>query len=503
MNLRRWTLAAGFIAIACNPTADPGPSNAPEPSMPSTQTPTSPVVWPDEDYRYQRPEPRTPAALQVPQIERFQLESGIDVYLAPRPTLPTVSMWLSLPTGGAADPAGKRGLASVCMSLIGQGTKSLSKVPFEERQADLAANISSGATAESINVGMSTLRRALEPTLDLWAETLREPGFREEDLNRLRARRITALAQNKAAPDPLARRLWRSVVMGPTHPYGRITTEAGYRSISIDDCKKFHRTLGPQNARLFVAGAITEAEIRAHVEPRLAGWSGSTPELPPMPEPSPREGTIFLAHVDDAAQSKIYIGHPGPDRTAPDYEANRMMAAILGGSFSGRVNMNIREDKGFAYGARARFTYFKQGGWFAATTSVRTDATRASLDELGKEIRRMRTSPVTAEELEREQQAILLSLPANFSTARRMLGTYSSLAFFGLPMDYYDGFVKRVRSVSANSIQRAAAKNLRASDYKVLVVGDAAQIRDELRALAASGTFGPHKTLVELDANGG
>lgn len=463
---------------------------------------TSPVVWPDEDYRYTRPEPRTRAALRVPAIERFELDSGIEVFLAPRPTLPTVSMWLSLPTGGAADPVGKRGLTSLCMSLVGQGTQSLSKVPFEERQADLAANISSGATAESVNVGMSTLKRALEPTLDLWAETLREPGFREEDLERLRARRLTSLAQNKAAPDPLARRLWRSVVMGSSHPYGRITTESGYRSISVADCKKFHKSLGPANARLFVAGAITEAEIREHIELRLAGWKGDTPELPPMPEATPREGTIFLAHVDEAAQSKIYIGHPGPDRTAPEYEANRMMAAILGGSFSGRVNMNIREDKGFAYGARARFTYFKSGGWFSTTTSVRTDATRASLDELAKEIQRMRTSPVSEEELERERQAILLSLPANFSTARRMLGTYSSLAFFGLPMDYYDGFVKRVQSVSANSIQTAAAKNLRATDYKVLVVGDATKIRDELQSLAAAGTFGPHKTVIELDADG-
>jgi zinc protease len=461
----------------------------------------SAIVWPDEEHRYTRPKPRPPAELQIPPIETFRIEPGIDVYLAPRPSLPTVTMWLAFPSGSVADPKNRAGLTSTCVSLLEEGTASLDKVAFEERQADLASNVWANADEESISVGMSSLVRTLEPTLDLMVEMVRKPGLRQADLDRIRSRRVAALAQAKAAPGSLGRRLWDSVVYGPDHAHGRLTTVASYKAIKLADCRRVVQSLRPGNARLFVAGAITREEIVRLVEPRLAGWTGTTPALPELPPPASRKGTIFFVHVAGAAQSQIYVGHPGPPRVAPDYEANRLMAAILGGSFSGRVNMNIREDKGFAYGARARFSYTKELGSFEATTSVRSDATESALRELAKEIQRIRTSPVTDEELEREQQAVVLSLPADFSTARRMLGTYASLVFYGLPLDYYDGFVKRVEALDASAVQAAAARNLRATDFKVLVVGDGAVIRAGLEKIASEGIFGG-EGVVQLDGDG-
>jgi predicted Zn-dependent peptidase len=489
------------LALSGCPRGDAPVTAPPRAEATASLSDGSAIVWPDEEHRYTRPKPRPPAELQIPPIETFRIEPGIDVYLAPRPSLPTVTMWLSFPTGSVGDPKGRAGLASVCMELMEEGTASQDKVAFEERQADLASSVWADANAESINVGLSALTRTLEPTLDLMVEMLRKPGLRQADLDRLRSRRLAGLAQAKAAPSSLARRLWEPVVFGPDHGHGRLTTAASYKAIKLAHCRRLVQSLRPGNARLFVAGAITREEIASLLEPRLTGWSGETPEAPQLSAATPRKGTIFFAHVPGAAQSQIYVGHPGPARQAEDYEASKLMASILGGSFSGRVNMNIREDKGFAYGARARFSYHKQHGTFAATTSVRSDATESALRELAKEIQRIRTAPVGAEELERERQAELLGLPADFSTARRMLGMYSSLVFYGLPLDYYESYVQRIEAIDHAAVQEAAVKHLRATDFKVLVVGDGAVIRAGLERIAADGIFGS-EGVVQLDGDG-
>jgi zinc protease len=211
---------------------------------------------------------------------------------------------------------------------------------------------------------------------------------------------------------------------------------------------------------------------------------------------------VFFVDIPGAAQSQLYIGHPGPSRNEPDYEATRLMAAVLGGGFASRINMNIREDKGYAYGARAGFSYNKTGGTFAASSSVRTDATVPALREIVTEIRKIRSAPVEAEELERERDGTLLGLPAQFSTARRVQGTYANLVFFGLPLDYYEQFQARVRAATPADLEEAARKHLRDDGFKVLVVGDGATIRESLRALAAEEGLLGAEGFVELDGDG-
>jgi predicted Zn-dependent peptidase len=177
------------------------------------------------------------------------------------------------------------------------------------------------------------------------------------------------------------------------------------------------------------------------------------------------------------------------------------MASILGGGFTSRINMNIREDKGFAYGARAGFSYNRHHGVFAATSSVHTEKTGASLREIAKEIGKMRTTDVTEEELSREKNAILLGMPARFASASRVMRSFSNLVFYGLPLDYYDGFQERIRSATAADLRKVAEKHLRESDFKVLVVGDGAVIREDLEAIAKEGVLGG-KGLVVLDEDG-
>ena len=504
--MKRLVAAVGLVLLAaCSKdlqTKPPMDAEAPAPD----ETPRA-TVWPDESFRYQSPEPGAVPQVEAPTPHVFELDSGVTVYLVARDNIPTVSLSLVFPTGSVIDPVGKRGVAGTCMDLIEQGTEALDKPAFEARKADLASGVGAFANAETSGVSMSCLHRTFADTADLMLDMLERPGLRQRDLDRVRSRRQANLTQNKAAPGSLGRRLWRSVVWGPEHPYGRLTSTAQYDTMTVDDCRGWLKRLGPQGASMFVAGATTEAEIRKLFDERLAAWGSDargkvrasvTLEAPAA---TPREGTLFFVDVPGAAQSQIYVGHPGPKRQDAGYEATTIMSHILGGSFSSRINMNIREDKGYAYGARARFSYRRTGGTFAATSSVRSDATAASIREMVKEIRALRASGVTEEEMEREREGMLLRLPAQFSTARRVRNTVSNLVYFGLPLDYYEGYQKRIEALQPSDLQRAAATHLRDGGWVVLVVGDGAVVREPLRALVDDGTLGG-KAFIELDGDG-
>lgn len=465
------------------------------------------MTFPDEAFRRHAPVPRPAARVRIPAIDTFLLEGGVTVYLAARDTLPTVSLSVSLPTGTIADPPGQRGLVGLSMDLVEQGTARLDKAAWAAARADLAASVYTYANTETMGFGLASLHRDFAATAELAFEMIETPGMRTRDLERLRVHRKSNLAQNKAAPASLARRLWPAVIHGPQHPYGKPTTAAEYDAIGVPHCAAHWASQGPDGASMFVAGATSEAEIRAVLEPRLAAWGDGTEGVPRrspaplVPPPAPMHGTIFFAHVAGASQSQIFVGHPGPLRTAPDYEATRLMAQILGGGFSSRLNMNIREDKGYAYGARAGFSYRKTCGTFFASSSVQTAATLPALREIAAEIEAMRAAPVHADELRREQDGTLLGLPASFSTAQRVRSTYANLVFYGLPLNWYEGFQSRLAAVTVDDVLVAARTHLRERDHTVLVVGDGEVVRDDLVRLAHEGVFGD-AGFVELDPDG-
>lgn len=490
------SLACVASLAACgSPKADTkSPEVAP---APTSQEP----VWPDEPYRAEQPLAGATPQVVIPQVQTFTLKNGIEVYLLERHELPVVSMQLSFDVGSVSDPASRVGLASLAMDLFDEGTKKLDKIAFEERQADLASSVWASAGRESSTVGIQTLKRNLEPTLELLSEMLSAPGMRKGDLERLREQRRIRLAQARATPGGAGRRLWGSVVFGAKHPYGHVGTEKHLDAIRLKDCTRFVKKLGAKGARLFVVGDVTRQEVETVVGDKLGGFKGNSPTGTKVSAATPRAGTVFLVDIPGAAQSSIRVGHTGPLRTAADYESTYLMAAILGGSFSSRINMNLREEHGYTYGARAGFSYYLQGGSFAASSSVRTDATGASLREVAKELQTMRTTDVSAEELAREKDGTLLALPSRFATGRSTLGTFAQLVRFGLPLDYYGGYQERVRAVDIAAVRKAAQAHLKSDGVKVLVVGDAEKIRADLDALVSEKVFGDGP-LVVLDADG-
>jgi predicted Zn-dependent peptidase len=219
---------------------------------------------------------------------------------------------------------------------------------------------------------------------------------------------------------------------------------------------------------------MTADQVRASFEEPLAAWKGAMPKAPKVAKAAPMKGSIFFVNIAGAAQSSVTLGHFGPVRTAKDYTATSMMATILGGGFTSRVNMNLREDKGYAYGARGGFSYTRTGSTFGAGANVRTDSTYQTMIELMREVREMKSAarPPSEAEIAREKSSSIQGLPASFATGRATLGMFRGLVYFGLPLDYYNGYVDRVTAVTAKEIEQAAAKHLDPDHARFIVVGD-------------------------------
>jgi predicted Zn-dependent peptidase len=494
------TIGLGTGAVACRPDREPVDPGAGSAATDQDAAPPA-LVWPDEEFRYEAPEPGPIAELKLPELETFELANGIDVYLMRQQVLPTMYMSLQFDMGEISDPSSKIGMTSLCMDLIGEGTKSLDKVAFEEKQADHAVSVWSRGGTETSSVGLRALKKESSAGLDLVSEMMREPGLRQADLDRLRDRAKARLEQSRATPSSIARRLYGSLVYGAKHPYGRMETEKSLDAVTVADCRKVAAKLKPNGARLFVVGMTSPEELKKELDERWKWWKGKAPRPRKVGSPKPRKGQIVFVDAPKANQSQVWVGHPGPARTAKDYEATEVMAQILGGGFSSRINMNLREDKGFSYGGRGGFRYARNGSYFVASSAVRADSTAASLREIAAEIGTMRSSEPSEEEMQREIEGRLLALPAQFGSATRSSFAFQSLVFYGLDLDWYAQYQERLKALDPAAVQQAARDHLQDGDFTVLVVGDASVVLDDLRQLADEKVFGSGG-LVVVDADG-
>ncbi|MBA2479176.1 MAG: insulinase family protein, partial [Planctomycetes bacterium] len=363
-----WSLTATAIAAACF-LASCGTEPRPEAPARATDAVAGPqsLTFPDDSFRAVQPPPAQQTPFAQPRAVTFTMGDGCEVLLVERHALPTVSIELVCDGGAIDDPVGKEGLASLSLALMGEGTERLEKIAFREALADIAANVTASATTDQQSVSMTSLTRTLDDAIALWAETIARPGLRQADFDRLIKARLTSLQQIAGAPQRISTRLRDRVAWGPDHPYGRVFTAASTSAIALADCRTYiAERFRTAPARLYVVGDITEAQIRARIAPHLAAVRGSRAESARLGPAAPREGRVFLVDKPGAAQSMVSVLKPGPLRTADDYPQTAILGAILGGGFSGRINMNIREKNGYAYGAFGGFLYQRAGSVFHA-----------------------------------------------------------------------------------------------------------------------------------------
>jgi zinc protease len=442
---------------------------------------------------YAQPKPKPDPSFKLPQVQRRKLSNGLEVLIVEQHELPVVNMNLVLRTGGAADPQDRAGLASLTAALIDEGTKSRSALDISNQLAAIGARLGTGSDSDSAGLNLLTLSKHLDRALEIYADVVTNPSFPESELELQRKSRLATLMQRRDDANAIAGVVYASLLYGRNHPYGHpaIGDEQSVRAITNSDITSFYETYyRPNNAALIVTGDVTPATLLPKLERAFANWKrGEVPavniQLPPMRD----KATLYIVDKPGAAQSVLMIGQVGQSRSTPDYFPLIVMNTMLGGQFTSRVNMNLREEKGYTYGARTSFDYRRSAGPFAATAGVQTAVTKESVFEFLKELRGIRGErPVTPAELEFSKQAIIRGFPRTFETPEQMANRLTDVVLYNLPDDYFNNYIARVRAVSVEDINRVANRYLDPSKMAILVVGDRKVIEPGLRSLTDVGT---------------
>ena len=440
----------------------------------------------DEAWRKDAPKPGQASPIQLPTPASFQLANGLTVFLNARPGLPVVSANLVVKTGSGANPAGKPGLASFTAVMLDQGTASRSALEIADRVAQLGASLRTSSTMDSTQTRGSSLRRNFEGLLELIADVNRRPAFPAQEIERQRASRLGSLAQQREAPGTVANAAMFAALYGTSHPYGylELGTETSNKAMTKDDLQAFwSQNFVPNNAALIVSGQITEAELRPLVEKAFGDWARGTPSTPALGDPSTTAARLVVVDKPGAPQTELRVSTIGAPRSTPDYEAMRVMNEELGGLFSSRINLNLREEHGYTYGAGSQFVFRRTAGPFLVATGVRTDVTAPAVSEILKEIRRMRDTPMTNDELTMAKDSLVRSMPSDFQTSDDVTATTAAIYVYDLGLDYFSKYRSRLTAVTADQAKAAAEKYLVPEKLVVVAVGDRSKIGNALQGL--------------------
>jgi zinc protease len=440
--------------------------------------------------RSRLPEVTGEVPVTFPGFQRDTLSNGLKLIVVERPEIPVVGLRLVLDAGYAADQFARPGTASMAMAMLDEGTKTRSSLQISEELALLGATLSAGSSLDTSSVSLSVLVEKLAPSLEIFADVLLNPVFPQKELDRLRKVYLAALGQEKTQPVSMALRVVPKLLYGDGHAYAQpltgTGTEATLAALTRDDLVSFHaRWIRPNHATLIIVGPVTTASIKSQLEKLLGNWAPGDIPAKQIASVAPRPNrTLYLLDKPGADQSVIFAGQLIPPRADPDDIAIEAMNDVLGGQFTARLNMNLREDKHWAYGAYS-FAYDARGQRpLLAYASVQTDKTAESLTEIRNEMAGIvGDRPATPEEVALVKRSNTLSLPGQWETGGAILGSISELVEFGLPDDYWNNYATAIRALTPETVNKAARDVVRPSDQVIVVVGDRKVIEPGLKGL--------------------
>ncbi|HUH12040.1 MAG TPA: pitrilysin family protein [Longimicrobiales bacterium] len=437
--------------------------------------------------RSRTPEPGPLRELVFPHVARSGLGNGMRVLTAPHGRLPLVRVNLVLRTGADAEPAGKGGLAHLVAESLEGGT--------ERRGADelawalelLGAELSLELGWDATSVGMTVHRDRVEEATELLADIVRAPAFPEEEVRRRRELQLASLLQREKDPGALANDAAAHFVFGPDVPYGRplLGLRPEVEGLTREDVRGFYRQRWvPSVGALLFVGDVRDEAARAAAERHFGNWAGEEPAAAEFePDGAVAETTLFVVDRPGAVQSEIRIGDVGVARSHPDYFALLVMNTVLGGAFTSRLNMSLRERHGFTYGARSGFSFRRLPGPFSVDAAVGTEVTAAAVREALAEVRALREDGATEEEVAAARDYLAGVLPLRLQTVGQVAARLADLFIYGLPEDYLREYPQRIQAVSAADVRRVARERLRPERLAIVVVGDASQITAPLEEL--------------------
>ena len=437
-----------------------------------------------------RPPPGAPRPYHFPDFERTRLANGLTVWMVPIPGREMVSLQLLVDAGASSEPDAQAGIAALTAQLLVTGTQRMDAAAFAEATERLGIEVSSESSWDSARAGFSAIARHAEAGLALLAEMVRTPRMEEREFERLKSERLNDILQARADPGRLADEMYLRHVFADGVPYGRPAAGAPETvgALTVDDARAFHAgNWAPSGAHLIVAGAIQPSNVVRAAEAALGDWGGTAPGHR-LVTPTPRgDRRVVLVDRPGSVQSELRVGHVGIDRYHPDYFPATVMAALLGGVFGSRLNLRLREELGYTYGARCAFDTRRSAGPFTANAAVQTEVTVPAIRELLGQLDRIRDEEPGEDELREVRDYLVGVFPLRFETTAGVAGAIEPLAVYGLPDDWWQTYRERIESVTTADAHAAARDLIKPDRLLVLLTGDAERVRDELSEAA----FGP------------
>ena len=461
MRLKPLTLGLCLLALASGPAL----AQAPDRSAP--------------------PKPGPAPSLKLPAIQKRQLSNGLPVWIVEQHEVPVAEVDLVLGNGSAADPVGKEGLASLTAAMLDEGAGARDALALADAVDFLGADVSTGSGFDSTSVRLHVPVARLGDALPLMADVALRPSFPAKELDRLREERLTAVQQARDEPASIVAAAFNRVIFG-AHRYATtmLGTSAALKRFGVEDLRAFHgRQFTPANAALLVVGDVKPDAVLPLLETAFGSWKRAQGAQGALPEPAQvKNRTVVIVDKPGAAQSQIRIGWVGVPRSTPDYFAIQVMNTILGGAFTSRLNQNLREQHGYAYGAASRFEMRRTAGAFYATAGVQTDKTPEALVEFFKELEGI-SRAVPPDELAKAKNYAALRFPQRFETTANIATQLAEVVIYDLPDTYFATYVDRIQEVTAADVQRVAKMLVQPGRLAVVVVGDRKVIEAPVRAL--------------------
>ncbi|HUS23408.1 MAG TPA: pitrilysin family protein [Candidatus Binatia bacterium] len=429
--------------------------------------------------------------LSFPALQRAKLKNGMPVVLAERHDVPLVQMQFLFDAGYAADQGRKLGTSSFTMAMLAEGTTSLPSLALKARTEQLGWSWSAGSGLDSSYVGVSLLKARLKESLPLLADVLLHPAFDAGEMERLRGQWLAGIAQEKTDPESLAERVLPPLLYGEGHAYAIPFTGSGtpesIRSLAVDDLRAFQRDwLRPDNATLLVVGDTTLKELLPLLDEQFGAWraSGERSRKNVAPVAPPPAARVYLMDKPDAEQTVILAGLVAPSSRAPNHLEIATMNGVLGGTFTSRINMNLREDKHWSYGAHSGLPGAVGQRPFLINAPVQTDRTAESLKEIAREIADFTAArPPTADEIARIKAKDVRQLPGRFETGAAVMGALAGIVLYERPDDYVQTLKARTEAQTEDAVRRAAKEVVLPQQLTWVIIGDLAKIETGVRAL--------------------
>jgi zinc protease len=438
-----------------------------------------------------RPVPGPAREYHFPRFSRTRTANGINVVVAPVTKLPLVSVIALIDATALSDPEGKEGVAELTAQAIREGTARRDGVRLALDLEKLGTSLETGADWDSTVASLTVLKQNLREAFGIMAETLLSPAFREEDIARLKAERLAERMQILDEPRGLAEESFARFLYSKDSRYSRPMSgnSPSISAITRDDVEQFYsENYSPSVLTVIFAGDISESEANELVTSTLGSWSQDrSAKRRPAGNPARKNRAVEIVAKEDAAQSELRIGHGGVARTHPDYFAIVVMNAVLGGLFSSRINLNLREAHGYTYGASSYYDWRREAGPFVISTAVQSEVTAAAISETLKEIDAIREKEIAHDELTLATSYLEGVFPIRYETTSAIASALASLVMFGLPENYFDTYRSNIAGVTTADVLNAAREHVKPEELQIVVVGNADVIREPIEALS----FGP------------